>query len=85
MAKYDIVPFEDLHDNEYVDIQDLETFIEDAEIVIVNFGMAYSKSSITSVGDSLRGAVLDLKDGTIIYGYDVQSKLVPRKRHERSK
>lgn len=35
-TKYDIVPFEDVPDNEYVDIQDLETFIEDAEIVIVN-------------------------------------------------
>lgn len=78
IAKYDIVPFEDVPDHEYVEIEDLESFIEDAEIVICNFGMAFSKSHIMEVGDSLRGATLELKDGLMIYGYDVQSKLVRR-------
>ena len=76
-TEYEIVNFD--HTSE-VDVKELEQFIADAEIVISNFGVAWSKIFIEKVGYSLRGATLEFKDGTMTHGYNVESKLVGRKK-----
>jgi len=75
-TEYDIIQFYGIPDDQDVDIKELEKFIEDAEIVLSSYGMAWSKSFINKVGDSLRGATLEFNDGLMTYGYNVQSKLV---------
>lgn len=75
-AEYDVIQFNGIPDNEYVDIKELEKFIEDAEIVLSNYGTAWSRSFIDKVGDSLRGATLEFKNGLMTYGYNVKGKLV---------
>ncbi|WP_159522805.1 hypothetical protein [Sunxiuqinia indica] len=78
--EYDIVIFNSIPDDEYVDIKELEKFIEDAEIILSNYGMAWSRCFVNKVGDSLRGATLEFNDGLMIYGYDIESKLVRRQK-----
>lgn len=78
--EYDIITFDDIPNDEYVDIEKLEKFIEDAEIILSSYGMAWDRKYINKVGDSLRGATLEFKDGLMTYGYNVESKLVRRKK-----
>jgi hypothetical protein len=75
-TEYDIIQFDGIPDDEYVDIKELEKFIENAEIVLSSYGMAWSKSFINKVGNSLRGATLEFNDGLMTYGYNVKGKLV---------
>lgn len=76
--EYQIIQFEDIPDDEYVLVEDLKKFIEDAEIVMTNYSEAYSKYCIKRVGDSHRGAILHLVTGGTTYGYNITSKLVKK-------
>lgn len=78
--EYDIIQFDGIPDDEYVDIKELEKFIDDAEIVLSSYGMAWDRKFINKVGDSLRGATLEFNDGLMTYGYNVASKLVRREK-----
>ncbi len=74
--EYEIIQFDDIPEDDDVKIEDLEKFLEDAEIIITNYATAYSKDDISGVGDSLRGATIEFVGGCMTYGYNVVSKLV---------
>jgi hypothetical protein len=76
MTEYNIIEFYNKSNGEDIDIEELEKFIEDSEIVLSSFGVAWPKSFINKVGNSLRGATLEFNDGSMTHGYNIQSKLV---------
>lgn len=74
--EYFIICFEDKSDDDYVEVKELEKFLEDAEILISNLGIAWSKSFIKNIENSSRGAIIRFADGFTTYGYNIESKLV---------
>ena len=74
--EYEIIQFDDIPEDDDVKIEDLEKFLEDAEIIIFNGCSDKSKDDIFRVGDSLRGATIEFVGGGMTYGYNVVSKLV---------
>lgn len=71
--EYRIVVYEDIEGD---GVESLKRFIEDAEIIISDYNMAWTKDEIKCVGTSLRGATIEFKDGLMTHGYSVYSKLV---------
>jgi hypothetical protein len=74
--EYRVQYFNDIPEDDCVEVKKLEEFVKDFEIIICRFGSAYSKESIKQVEDSHRGVILRLTNGNLIYGYDIRSKLI---------
>jgi hypothetical protein len=81
--KYKIIHFEDEAEidtsEEWIHLDVLTKFLENAEIIIFNEGTACSKDFITGVIKTHRGAGVNFKGETMTYGYNVTSKLVKTK------
>jgi hypothetical protein len=79
IKEYELINFDGIPSDDYVEVAELEKFIEDAEIVISDYGSAWSKDFIVGVIESHRGASLLFKDKMSTYGYNIKCKLVKSK------
>lgn len=80
MAKeYDVIEFDDIPSNGYVEVDTLKKFIEDADILVFDYYVALTKDNIVEISESHRGAIIKFNDVSFTYAYRLQSKLVARK------
>jgi hypothetical protein len=78
-SQYDVIEFDDIPSNGYVEVDTLKKFIEDADILVFDYHSATVKYNVVGVEVSHRGAIIKFVDGTFTYGYRLQSKLVAKK------
>jgi len=77
--EYEEILFNGIPLNEEVSEEALKYFLRDAEIIISDYGLAWSKDLIVGVETSVRGAGLRFKDGLRTGGHNIHSKLIIKK------
>jgi hypothetical protein len=63
-------------DEHWITVEEVEMFLEDAEIIVSDYGFAWTKDEIVKIQDGHRGACIWFKSKEMTWFYNIEGKYI---------